>query len=797
MSITIIFLLLIIPLAIHTANATTPQITFGSLGPGSGQLDLPRGIAVDDFGNIYVADNRNHRVEKFNSLGNFVLDFDKGGIPEGIAVDRSGNIDVVDRSNMTVKNFSPKGILLYSFGSAGSDQGQLGNAERVTIDSSGNIYVTDVNVIQKFNSKGKFISQFFANDTQNCCMNAMGIAIDSSDNIYVADMSYNRILKFNSAGSVVLSFNSMLSKQEAMSPQDVTVDKSGNIYVADTGNGRIVKFDSTGYPLSSIDISGVPVGMAIDKSNKIYTTDLGNNRVDVFSILQFANSSAGTVSTMPTQSEINLGQNPKALENAIKLATSSSQFQSLVEGYNYTFSSDFEGSGPLSTGGIGLTLHGFAFELYSGPIIPGTAIKVVEVLEDPTLTKILNVTSYPAVYNGPAIITTNSTTANAKNTVIFSPLKQFKSGVKINEIHCPVGLQLVVKSSDNSPACIKPEHVTRLIQNGWTLSNPFNRIADTDILSAKTYNLKQVHYYDSSNLIPKVSLYDYSYDGIDKDDGLVSVNNQTFYQTTLDNDIYKLKGMSMQFHNVTFSFPEGTLITPGGAFVNLDVKFKDGLEEIYGGTALVQNGTVTKISGISIPAQYGPHVATNSITILGNHTMPQAGITIYHDKIKLLVSYDNHSSLQTIRTVSLGECDVPYESRTGFVPILYMPLGSTGKVCVDYFNGNEPTMVTPSVFDAQNLSQNTNDILVSPLQANIVHGNSTVVYTITSGNKAGFYGLTIFCSGTPIAVGYDNQSRIVTGDFPWLDHTYYCMLRSYDYHIIGVGGGMGIKYVPP
>src|SRR5574340_1134566 len=344
MSITIIFLLLIIPLAIHTANATTPQITFGSLGPGSGQLDLPRGIAVDDFGNIYVADNRNHRVEKFNSLGNFVLDFDKGGIPEGIAVDRSGNI-----------------------------------------------YVVDVNVIQKFNSKGKFISQFFANDTQNCCMNAMGIAIDSSDNIYVADMSYNRILKFNSAGSVVLSFNSMLSKQQAMSPQDVAVDKSGNIYVADTGNGRIVKFNSTGSPLSSINISGVPVGIAIDKSSKIYTTDLGNNRVDVFSISQFANSSVGITNIMPAQSEIPTSQNQTALAAAIKLATSSPQFQSLVEGYNYTFSSDFEGSGPLSTGGIGLTSHGFAFELYSGPITPGTAIKVVEVLEDPALTKVLNV----------------------------------------------------------------------------------------------------------------------------------------------------------------------------------------------------------------------------------------------------------------------------------------------------------------------------------------------------------------------------------------------------------------------
>lgn len=382
-----------------------------------------------------------------------------------------------------------------------------------------------------------------------------------------------------------------------------------------------------------------------------------------------------------------------------------------------------------------------------------------------------------------------------RTSSILTPLKQFQSGIKAEDVICKEKFERLIKGENGYPTCMTPEHVTRLIQNGWTVSNPFNRIADTDVLSVKSYNLKQVHYYDSSNLNPKASLYDYSYDGIEKD-GLVSINNQIFYQTTLDNDIYKLKGISRQFHNVTFSFPEGTLATPGGAFVNLDVKFQDGFEEIYGGTTYNPDGSGS-VGGISIPTQYGPHLATTSITVLGNHTMPQAGLTIYKDKIKLLVSYDNHSSLQTIHTVSLGECDVPYESRTGFVPILYMPTGSTGKVCVNYSNGNELTTVTPSVFDAQNLSRNTNDISVSPLQANIVHGNSTVVYTITSGNKVGFYGLTIFCYGTPIAVGYDNQSRIVTGDFPWLNHTYYCMLRSYDYHITGVGGGMGIKYVPP
>ena len=56
-----------------------------------------------------------------------------------------------------------------------------------------------------------------------------------------------------------------------------------------------------------------------------------------------------------------------------------------------------------------------------------------------------------------------------------------------------------------------------------------------------------------------------------------------------------------------FLFPEGTLITPGGAFVNLDVKFQDGFEEIYR-TMSSPDGSSIMVGGIQIPTQYGPHL---------------------------------------------------------------------------------------------------------------------------------------------------------------------------------------------
>ena len=51
--------------------------------------------------------------------------------------------------------------------------------------------------------------------------------------------------------------------------------------------------------------------------------------------------------------------------------------------------------------------------------------------------------------------------------LIASPLKQFSSGVETSSIVCKDGLDLIFKASDNSPACVKPSTVEKLVQRGW------------------------------------------------------------------------------------------------------------------------------------------------------------------------------------------------------------------------------------------------------------------------------------------------------------------------------------------
>jgi carboxymethylenebutenolidase len=51
----------------------------------------------------------------------------------------------------------------------------------------------------------------------------------------------------------------------------------------------------------------------------------------------------------------------------------------------------------------------------------------------------------------------------------FTPLQQFKMNIPINQIVCPENLQLIMKKSDGSPACVRTSSVAVLIERGWAI----------------------------------------------------------------------------------------------------------------------------------------------------------------------------------------------------------------------------------------------------------------------------------------------------------------------------------------
>jgi len=50
---------------------------------------------------------------------------------------------------------------------------------------------------------------------------------------------------------------------------------------------------------------------------------------------------------------------------------------------------------------------------------------------------------------------------------ILPPLKLYKAGIAIEEIHCKSNLELGIKSSNGSPVCLKPESMDILFNRGW------------------------------------------------------------------------------------------------------------------------------------------------------------------------------------------------------------------------------------------------------------------------------------------------------------------------------------------
>ena len=83
-------------------------------GPG-GFGDYAYGIAVDSFGNVYVSDGNNDRIQKFDGLGTYLTQWGTSGNgsgqfdqPLGVAVDlNTGNIYVFDGTNHRVQKFAP------------------------------------------------------------------------------------------------------------------------------------------------------------------------------------------------------------------------------------------------------------------------------------------------------------------------------------------------------------------------------------------------------------------------------------------------------------------------------------------------------------------------------------------------------------------------------------------------------------------------------------------------------------------------------------------------------------------
>ena len=228
--------------------------SFGSGGSGHRQFNQPRGVAIDDGGNILVVDGGNHRIQKFSSDGRFITAVGTQGsgqlqfsYPVGIKINpQNKRVYVADNANHRVQVLQPDLTFFSSFGSHGNGPGQLDHAHDIAFDIANNVYVADWNNsrIQVYSEKGAFLRQIGKNGTgQGELSNPTAITIDNEDKIYVTEYSNHRVSVFTSDGGYLTSFGSKGNgPQQFQNPRGIAMDKSGMVYVCDYGNNRVQIF---------------------------------------------------------------------------------------------------------------------------------------------------------------------------------------------------------------------------------------------------------------------------------------------------------------------------------------------------------------------------------------------------------------------------------------------------------------------------------------------------------------------------------------------------------------------------
>jgi serine/threonine protein kinase len=123
----------------------------GSKGIGEGQLQLPAGLAVDRFSQLYVVDYGTSKISVFSKAGIFQRSFGGKGtgrgefnVPRGIAIDRYDRIYICDSLNHRIQVFNSKGEYMFHFGGRGQEPGKFLGPADLSIDPENNcLYVAD------------------------------------------------------------------------------------------------------------------------------------------------------------------------------------------------------------------------------------------------------------------------------------------------------------------------------------------------------------------------------------------------------------------------------------------------------------------------------------------------------------------------------------------------------------------------------------------------------------------------------------------------------------------------------
>jgi len=315
----------------------------GDSGPATAaELNLPANVAVDGSDDIFVADSGNQRIRKIDRGGMITTIAGTGSagysgdggparsarlfVPGWVAVDNNGNLYIADTYNNRIRKVDTNGTITtvagtgaagYSGDSGPAASALLNGPACVAVDKAGNLYVTDGrnSRIRKVDTKGTIttvagtgVSGYSGDGGASASAlldEPSGIAVDAEGNLFIADSANHRVRMVDTVGKISTiagtgkagysGDNGSAASASLTFPTEVMVDAAENIYIADSGNHCIRKVDirgtittiagrgTAGYsgdggPAVSATLN-FPAGMAADAAGNLYFADQSNNRI--------------------------------------------------------------------------------------------------------------------------------------------------------------------------------------------------------------------------------------------------------------------------------------------------------------------------------------------------------------------------------------------------------------------------------------------------------------------------------------------------------------------------------------
>jgi len=289
-----------------TTIAGNGEFSFsGDNGPATGaELSEPYGIAVDNTGDLLIADTPNGRVRKVDTSG-IITTVAGGGTPAvgngdggpatdaklgwftGVAADNAGNLFIAENnpnvnaccspqnrirkvdSSGTITTVAGGGTPAVGNGDGGpATSASLARSTSVAVNGGGNLLITESfsNHIREVDALG-IIATVAGNGTRGFSgdggpailaelNNPIGIAVDSAGNLFIADLGNGRVRKVDAlgiittiAGNGTFGFSGdggPATNAQLNNPTGVAVDSAGNVFIADRGNNCIRMVDTLG-----------------------------------------------------------------------------------------------------------------------------------------------------------------------------------------------------------------------------------------------------------------------------------------------------------------------------------------------------------------------------------------------------------------------------------------------------------------------------------------------------------------------------------------------------------------------